>query len=169
MRMPVVSKCLIWERSRSVGVRRLLPRRTISPRFITTRPVYRRARGPNLIVGANLGNLNVDYTRTGGQPYVQDVYGMPIVSEHPIYDYYNVADSDFVEAPFDTTSQTGALGISSANLVFNWGDPGGVKGLAVAVGVITPSGYGSSKYSNSTPQRYVLVHAEPVPFCPVDF
>jgi long-chain fatty acid transport protein len=119
-----------------------------------------KSKGPNLIVGANLGNLNVDYKRTGGQPYIQDVYGVPIVSEHPIYDYYNVSDNDFVEEPFATTSQTGALGISSANLVFNWGDPGGIKGLAVAVGVITPSGYGSSKYSDSTPQRYVLVHSE---------
>jgi long-chain fatty acid transport protein len=119
-----------------------------------------KSKGPNLIVGANLGNLNVRYTRTGGDPYVQNVYGVEVISEHPEDDYYLVNEDDFVAEPFSTTSQQGALGISSANLVFNWGDPGGVKGLAVAVGVITPSGYGSSKYAASGSQRYVLVHAE---------
>ena len=119
-----------------------------------------KSKGPNLILGANLGNLNVDHTRAGGDPYIQDVYGSEVISEHPVNDYYRVTDDDFVEGPFSSTSQTGALGISSANVVFSWGDPGGVKGLAVAVGLITPSGYGSSKYAASGSQRYVLVLAE---------
>ncbi len=117
-----------------------------------------KSKGPNLLLGANLGNLNVRVKRTGGDPYVQNVHGVEIWSEHPENDYRLVAN-DVVE-PFSTTSQQGSLGISSANLVFNWGDPGGIKGLAVAVGVITPSGYGSSKYPESGSQRYVLIHAE---------
>jgi long-chain fatty acid transport protein len=124
-----------------------------------------KSKGPNLIMGANLGNLNVDYRRTGGEPV--EVYrydppggGGPITVDayHPDQDYYDYYGDG--ATPYSSQSQQGAMGISSANLVFNWGDPGGIKGLAVAVGVITPSGYGSSKYPKSGSQRYVLGHAE---------
>ncbi|MCP4197108.1 MAG: hypothetical protein GY762_08145 [Proteobacteria bacterium] len=130
-----------------------------------------KSKGPNLIVGANLGNLNVDYRRTGGGP--KEVYDSiyarnPELNGYPYYDWLDDPENwddennryNPYDVPYSNVSQKGALGISSANLVFSWGDPGGIKGLAVAVGVITPSGYGSSKYPKSGSQRYVLGHAE---------
>jgi long-chain fatty acid transport protein len=129
--------------------------------------------GINALLGANIVNLNVDYERYGsGGCYLDRVGGefIPdceadqyaasgqnpgsILIADPALDH-GVANGG---TRFGSVSSSKRLG-ASPMIVVQWGDVAKVKGLAIAVGLIPPSSFGTPTYPAGGPQRYALIDA----------
>jgi long-chain fatty acid transport protein len=132
-----------------------------------------KSTGINVLLGANIVNLDLRYTRFGsGGCWVEEVGGRFIEScesdpasacpageiclADPALDHGDFPDA--AAAPFAGASSGhnwGALPM----LVANWGDVGGVKGLAIAVGLVPPSSFGTPTFEKDGAQRYALIEA----------
>lgn len=124
-----------------------------------------KSKGPNLLLVVNIANVNLDFTRSGsGDPVLlQDgnpTYSSPCTQENfdntecvndPNLDYSN----DIAGEPFKKVSLGKKFG-PSPMLVFSWGDAFNVEGLALAIGVFTPPGFGTPSYSKTGAQRYTI-------------
>jgi long-subunit fatty acid transport protein len=129
--------------------------------------------GVDALLGANLINLNVDYKRYGsGGCWVDRVGGTFVpgceADQYGVAAHYPgsvlIADPaldhsvDTAGAPFASTSSSKQFG-ASPMLVVGWGNVGHVKGLALAIGLVPPSSFGTPSYSKTGPQRYALIDA----------
>ena len=129
--------------------------------------------GVDALLGANILNLNVDYARRGsggcwidhvGGQFVPgceaDQYG--VAADHPgatlIADPSLDHSLDAAGAPFGSVSSSKRFG-ASPMLVVGWGNVGRVKGLALAIGLVPPSSFGTPSYPKDGPQRYALIDA----------
>jgi long-chain fatty acid transport protein len=131
--------------------------------------------GVNALLGANIVNLKVDYTRYGsggcwidrvGGEFVPnceaDQYGVFADPEHagsiligdPALDH----GPDPAGVPFGSVSSDKRFG-ASPMVVVQWGDVGKIKGLAIAIGLVPPSSFGTPSYPKDGPQRYALIDA----------
>jgi long-subunit fatty acid transport protein len=115
-----------------------------------------KSKGPNLLVSGNLVHMSLDYQRAGGDPMVID--GMTV--SNPAMDYSNISPVDGVFDPEEYGSVSLKSHIGPAPmLVFNWGDAFRVEGLALSLGLVPPSSFGTPKYDESGPQRYLMREA----------
>jgi long-chain fatty acid transport protein len=107
--------------------------------------------GINLLISGNVVNLNLDYRRAGtGEPAIID--GVEVAN--PALDYSGGPEG----VPFATVSSDHRFGPSPV-VVLSWGDAFDVEGLALAVGLTTPSSFGMPKYPGRGPQRYAMREA----------
>ncbi len=114
-----------------------------------------KSTGINVLLGSNIVNQNLTYTRsgTGNCAPVSGIEGICIAD--PAMDY-----SAFPEEATDFRSVSSSHKFGPAPmLVINWGDIGGVKGLAITLGVLPPSSFGTPTFKKSGPQRYALIKA----------
>ncbi len=117
-----------------------------------------KSKGANLLLGVTLFNLNVHYLRSGitndsdgvGRSEVGgvDVYNPP-------KDYAKIGPDNI--NPSDYRSVSGERPLSPLPMmVFGWGDAFNVEGLALAVGLITPSSFYLPKYPEEGSSRYAI-------------
>jgi len=131
-----------------------------------------KADGIDVLLGANIANLNLAYTRYGsggcwvnevGGQFIPDCESDPASScpagelclADPALDH-----GDFPADPSAYSKATaghnwGALPM----LVVNWGNIGNVKGLAVSIGLVPPSSFGTPTFKKDGAQRYALIEA----------
>ncbi len=128
-----------------------------------------KSKGPNLLLGSNIVNLNLDFQRGGGDSSVWvDANGVDygrtcdpmvgdICADNPARDYSDVSFVDGVFDPEDYRSISLKNRFGPAPmLVFSWGDVFDVEGLALSFGLLTPSGFGMPEYPQDGAQRYLL-------------
>jgi long-chain fatty acid transport protein len=107
--------------------------------------------GLNLLVSGNVVNLNLDYRRAGsGEPMMID--GTEVAN--PALDYSGGPEG----VPFAAVSSDHRFGPAPL-VAFSWGDAFDVEGLALAVGLTTPSSFGMPTYPEGGPQRYAMREA----------
>ena len=131
--------------------------------------------GVHALLGANILNLNVDYKRSGSGGCYLDRVGGEFVPDCEADQYAVFADpehqgsiliadpaldhgADPAGAPFGSVSSSKRFG-ASPMIVVNWGDVGGIEGLAIAIGLVPPSSFGTPAYPKGGPQRYALIEA----------
>jgi long-subunit fatty acid transport protein len=103
--------------------------------------------GPNLLVSANVVNLNSEFRRRGsGAPIVLPNNGGIAVPD-PAVDP-NTGD------PYVAVHNRKRFG-PAPMLVFSWGDVG-IRGLALHVGVLPASGFGAHDWPTRGAQRYTV-------------
>lgn len=108
--------------------------------------------GLHLLVSGNVINLNLDYRRSGsGESVLID--GQEVAD--PALDYSGGPEG----VPFTSVSSDRRFGPSPL-VVFSWGDAFDVEGLALAVGLTTPSSFGMPAFPERGPQRYAMREAE---------
>jgi len=134
----------------------------------------------DVLLGVSLIRQSVDYRRYGsGGCWVDEVGGvfvpecettqeiMAVAEEYPgsvlitdpSLDHGELPDADYPYGrPFGSVSSSKSLG-ALPMIVVGWGDIGHVKGLAAAVGLLTPSSFGAPSYSDTGAQRYALTEA----------
>ncbi len=127
-----------------------------------------KSKGVNILLSGNIINQNVDFQRSGSGGFIRlddndDVsYGSACTDEDrawgrcvfdPNLDYTGGNDTYGSEPPFSNSSLKENIGISPM-LIINWGDAFNVEGLALALGVYAPPGYGTPSFSSSGAQRY---------------
>ncbi len=127
-----------------------------------------KSKGFNVLLGANLSDLNVDFQRRGAAEQgvgtngewfpLDDRYYFPGTDAYlgignPQQDYSNGVENP---RPFESVSQQTPLIINAVTVVGNWGDAFGVEGLALALGLYAPSGYTKHRYPDDGPQRYAI-------------
>ena len=107
--------------------------------------------GLHLLVSGNVVNLNLDYQRAGsGQPVL--IGGWEVAD--PALDYSGGPEG----VPFASVSSDHRFGPAPL-VAFSWGDAFDVDGLALAVGLTTPSSFGMHAYPEGGPQRYAMREA----------
>ncbi len=109
-----------------------------------------KARGRNILIGASFMNLNLDFQRKGGDAYE---FGPDHTVLNPTMDYSNVDQFNPTPQPFQSISGEHKLS-AAPTLASTWGDFLYVKGLTVAMGLVTPSGFARPKFSKDGPGRY---------------
>lgn len=131
-----------------------------------------KSKGINVLLGANIANLNLGYTRFGsGGCWVEEVGGQfienceddppsscppgEICLADPSLDHSAFPEDATAYGKVTSGHNWGALPM----LVVNWGDIGNVKGLAIAVGLVPPSSFGTPTFKKDGPQRYALIKA----------
>jgi long-chain fatty acid transport protein len=129
--------------------------------------------GVNALLGANIVNLNVDYKRYGsGGCWVDRVGGefvpsceadrIAVLVDHPdatlIDDPALDHSLDPAGAPFGSVSSDKRFG-ASPMVVVSWGDVAKIEGLAIAIGLVPPSSFGTPSYPRTGPQRYSMIEA----------
>jgi long-chain fatty acid transport protein len=129
--------------------------------------------GVNALLGANIVNLNVDYTRYGsggcwidrvGGEFVPDCEANQgaVFAAHPgttmIMDPALDHGTDPGGVPFKGVSSDKRFG-ASPMIVVQWGDVAKIEGLAIAIGLIPPSSFGTPSYPADGAQRYALIDA----------
>jgi len=108
--------------------------------------------GLHLLLSGNVVNLNLEYQRSGsGEPVLID--GWEVAD--PALDYSGGPEG----VPFATVSSDRRFGPAPL-VVLSWGDAFDVDGLALAIGLTTPSSFGMPSYPEGGPQRYALREAE---------
>ncbi len=117
-----------------------------------------KSKGPNLLLGVTLFNLNVDYQRAGSTDASGGV-GRVAIGGVEVYNPpqdYSVVGPENPE-PSNYRSISGQRSISPLpSMVFGWGDAFNVEGLALALGVITPSSFWLPEYPADGPGRYAI-------------
>jgi long-chain fatty acid transport protein len=108
--------------------------------------------GPHLLLSGNVVNLNLEYRRAGSGDTV-NIDGWDVAD--PALDYSAGPEG----VPFAKVSPDKRFGPAPL-VVFGWGDIFDVDGLALAVGLTTPSSFGMPHYPKNGPQRYTMRHAE---------
>ncbi|MCP4680626.1 MAG: hypothetical protein GY854_35110 [Deltaproteobacteria bacterium] len=115
-------------------------------------------KGVNLLVGVTLFNVNLHYLRSGS---TDDSGGVGTVEMNGV-DVYNPS-RDFAEIGPENPESSDYHSISGERplsplpmMVFSWGDAFNVEGLALAVGLITPSSFYLPKYPEKGPGRYAI-------------
>ncbi|MBW2276216.1 MAG: outer membrane protein transport protein [Deltaproteobacteria bacterium] len=104
--------------------------------------------GLNILVSGNVVNLNIDYQRAGsGEPVL--INGWEVAN--PALDYSGGPEG----VPFASVSSDHRFGPAPL-VAFSWGDAFDVEGLALAVGLTTPSSFGMPAYPKNGPQRYAM-------------
>ncbi len=131
-----------------------------------------KTKGINVLLGANLVNMNASFSRRGSDEWVC-LPGAPAdcdpadPSTGAVFDPMNdprtqdTSESDGTQTgdPFDTVrSQKPITPIPT--VIVQWGDVGKVEGLAIAAGVMAPSAFGFPAYDEEGGQRYALREAE---------
>jgi len=116
-----------------------------------------KGEGINVLVGANLVYMNVDFLRKGTGKGV-DISGIEV--QNPSRDYSGFDPTAGVgPEDFSTTSLQGHIG-PAPMVVASWCDVGDVDGLALALGLFTPSSFGFLKYPTDGSQRYAMREAQ---------
>jgi long-subunit fatty acid transport protein len=116
-----------------------------------------KGRGINVLLIGNVVHMNVDFLRAGTGEGV-DIEGMEV--QNPDQDYSNF-DPGAGQGPVDfgKTSLQGNFG-PSPMIVASWCEVGDVHGLALALGLFTPSSFGLIGYPLDGPQRYAMREAK---------
>ncbi|MBN2670796.1 MAG: outer membrane protein transport protein [Deltaproteobacteria bacterium] len=115
-----------------------------------------------LLVSFQLVHVHLGYDRSGSGGYWLDSPGQnsaeicqdgQICIADPALDFSAGAPGE----PFDAVdmSKVGPLPV----LVFNWGNVGGVNGLALSAGLAPPSGFAAFSLPEDGPQRYSLIES----------
>jgi len=114
-----------------------------------------KSEGPNLLLGSNIAHMTLDYRRSGddSRTPVAEEYGL--YSENPSLDHSNGAADAAAYGKVSLGKNFGPVPM----LVFSWGDIFDVEGLAVAIGLMPPSGFGMPHYPEDGPQRYAITDA----------
>ncbi|MCP4599645.1 MAG: hypothetical protein GY847_03745 [Proteobacteria bacterium] len=119
-------------------------------------------KGPSLLLSANLINCNVDFLRSGsygpdGEVGTVNIDGMEI--SNPPQDYSRISPPDVWDpVDYETVSLKSRFG-PAPMLVFSYGDAFNVEGLALSIGFVPPSSFGTPKYPEDGPQRYLMREA----------
>ncbi len=123
-----------------------------------------RQRRGSILISANLVQLNVNYQRTGSDRCLfPNDNGSCAGGFDPALDYSQTRGRDPDGNPFVDPSATREYepvsfsGIGPAPVVVaNWTGIGKAKGLSLSFGLLPPSSFGTSKYPETGPQRYML-------------
>lgn len=131
-----------------------------------------KTKGINVLVSANLINMNADFSRRGSDEW-KCLPGADAMCDpdtafsgrvfDPMFDpsTANPADRGTTASgdPFGTVSNKSLISPVPV-VVLQWGDVGKVDGLAIAAGLIPPSAQGFPDYDKEGAQRYALRSAE---------
>ena len=126
-----------------------------------------KQRRGSILLSANLVQLSVSYTRSGSDRcLILDDMGNCAGGFDPALDYSMTRGVDADGNPFFDPSATNPYdqvsfsGIGPAPVfVANWTGIGKAKGLSLSFGLLPPSSFGTPKYPNDGPQRYMLRQA----------
>ncbi len=121
----------------------------------------------SILLSANLVHLSVGYQRTGSDRcLIEDDAGNCVGGFDPALDYSMTRGIDADGNPFFDPSATAPYervsfsGIGPAPvLVANWTGLGKAKGLSLSIGLLPPSSFGTPKYPEDGPQRYMMQQA----------
>lgn len=103
--------------------------------------------GPNLLISANVVNLNTEFVRQGSGDMVVPPNNDGMAVPDPAVDP-NTGD------PFGSARNGRRFG-PAPMVVFSWGDVG-IKGLALAIGLVPASGFGGHSWESQGAQRYTI-------------
>lgn len=116
-----------------------------------------KSKGHNVLLGANIANVSIEYLRLGESKPVTLPNGTRVYN--PDKDYYWFNDPRYMQTvDYITEENQNPIG-PVPMLIYNWGDAFRVEGLALSLGLITPSSFGMPKYPEVGAQRYVLQEA----------
>jgi long-chain fatty acid transport protein len=131
--------------------------------------------GINVLLGVNLININSGYTRYGSGGCWVDTVGGGFVGNCETTAEQMAVAGDYAGSlliadpsldhgvdpsgtSFGSVSSSKSLG-ALPMIVVGWGNVAHVKGLALALGLLTPSSFGAPSYSKTGAQRYALIDA----------
>lgn len=103
--------------------------------------------GPNLLIGANVVNLNTEFVRRGSGNNV-------VPPNNDGTDVPDPAVDPNTGEPFGAARNGKRFG-PAPMVVFSWGDVG-IKGLALAIGLVPASGFGGHAWESRGAQRYTI-------------
>lgn len=131
-----------------------------------------KSKGVNVLLGANLNDLNVDFQRRGAEVEGVDQENGEwfLLDDRYIFDdtvdpvlFYGIGNPQLdyangLEDPqeFRSVSQETPIIPNAITAIVNWGDAFGLEGLSIAGGLLAPSGYTKHRYPKEGPQRYTL-------------
>ncbi len=128
-----------------------------------------KSTGPDLLLSANVVHMKLDFQRSGtstvnewGQevPGTITIDGEEITNPHKDYSHVDYSDDVRIYDPEDFKSVSLGKNIGPAPmLVFNYGNAFNVEGLALSIGVLPPSSFGTPHYPEDGPQRYAMQDA----------
>ncbi len=116
-----------------------------------------KSKGFNVLLVGGAVNMNVEFQRGGSGGFVcfpDDPEGCDPDVPNSFRRWDPAVDPNTGD-PYPVVKNKGKIG-PAPMLVANWGDVGGVDGLAIAVGLQPPSAFGSATYTDDGPQRYAL-------------
>ena len=116
-----------------------------------------KSKGINVLLVGGAVNMNVEFQRGGSGDFYcfpDDPMGCDATMPNSGRRFDPAVDPNTGEA-YGLVKNTGKVG-PAPMFVVNWGDVGGVDGLAIALGVVPPSAFGSATYKDDGPQRYAL-------------
>lgn len=116
-----------------------------------------KSKGFNVLLVGGAVNMNVEFQR-GGSGGFTCFPGDPEMCDPEVansFRRFDPAVDPNTGEPYALVKNQGKIG-PAPMFVANWGDVGGVDGLAIAVGLQPPSAFGSATYTDDGPQRYAL-------------
>jgi long-chain fatty acid transport protein len=118
-----------------------------------------KSKGPNLLLGSNLVHMNAEFRRSGNDVTLP-AGDSPYNTYNPSQDY-SIVDFSAGQSARDYPKTSLGKNIGPAPmLVFSWGDAFGLEGLALAIGLVPPSSFGTPHYPEDGAGRYMVQEAE---------